>query len=112
MTNRSKKTYHRAVIAMAVLSSGTAMAAIFPSCETIATTVNPCGTIFGFCSPSDVDLMFGSVPDFDIDPTCTVPLFGVNNPQGGGGGGGAGGQNLGICSTTPIFPFTPGPRPE
>jgi hypothetical protein len=101
--------------AIAVLSAGS-VAAIFPSCETIATSLNPCGSVFGFCEPNDVVRMFGSIPDYDIDPTCTLPLFGVEsgNQQGGGGGGGGGGgqQNLGTCTTTPVYPFTPGPRPE
>ena len=83
--------------------------AIFPSCETIVTTVNPCGTIFGFCDPTDIDRIFADFPDFDLDPTCSIPFFGLD--AGGQQGGGGGQQNLGTCSPAPIFPFTPGPRP-
>ena len=80
--------------------------ALFPSCKTVATTVNPCGSIFGFCDPTDVDRLFADIPDYDLDPTCTIPYYGLD-----AGGGGAGGQGLGQCSTTPVYPYTPGPRP-
>ncbi len=100
----------RLLIALAVLASGQLMA-LLPSCETAVTTLNPCGSIFGFCDPTDIDRMFGSVPDFNLDPSCTIPFYGVDNPQGGGGGGGGGAQ-LGVCATSPVYPFTPGPRPD
>ena len=82
--------------------------ALFPSCETVATTVNPCGSIFGFCDPTDVDRLFADIPDWDLDPSCSVPYYGLD----GGGVGGGGAQGLGVCSPTPVYPFTPGPRPE
>ena len=83
--------------------------ALFPSCETVATTVNPCGSIFGFCDPTDVDRLFADIPDWDLDPSCSIPYYGLDATGAGGGGGG---QGLGVCSPTPIYPFTPGPRPE
>lgn len=75
---------------------------LFPSCERILTTVNPCGTIFGFCSPSDLDALFTTIPDYDYDPTCTVPGYGWNvvgdNPNG--------------CAGGLIYPTTNGERPR
>jgi hypothetical protein len=83
--------------------------ALLPSCETALTTLNPCGSIFGFCEPTDIDLMFAEVPDFDLDPSCTIPYYGTYGETGAGGGGG--GAALGNCATTPVYPFTPGSRP-
>jgi hypothetical protein len=60
-----------------------------PSCEGLLTTFNPCGNILAFCSEEDIDLLFADIPDFDLDPTCTIP-FG--------------------CGNGPILP-NPGPRP-
>ncbi len=83
--------------------------AIFPSCKTAATVLNPCGSVLGFCDPTDITQLFGDVPNFEDDPSCSIPFFGLAGDQGGGGGGG--GQNVGTCSTVPIYPFTPGARP-
>ena len=74
----------------------------------VAAVVHPCGTIFGFCEPTDIDRMFADIPDYDLDPSCTIPYYGLD--AGGAAGGGA--QGLGACSTTPVYPFTPGARPE
>ncbi len=64
-----------------------------PSCKTVLTTFNPCGNILGFCSEEDIDLLFATIPDFDLDPTCTIPF--ATGPG---------------CAGGPIFP-NPGPRP-
>lgn len=111
MTSTTKSKVWRGIIGLAVVAGGGMSAAIFPSCETIATTVNPCGTIFGFCQPTDVDLLFADIPDFDLDPTCTLPLFDPNIIGQGGGGGGVG-QQLGTCAGASVYPYTPGPRPD
>lgn len=63
--------------------------------------MNPCGSIFGFCDPIDVDLMFADIPDYDLDPTCSIPYYGVTNPA-----------FAGTCSTAVTYPYTPGPRPD
>lgn len=84
---------------LAALTAGAAFQ--IPSCEGVLTTFNPCGTVFGFCNGRDIDLLFASVPDFDLDPSCTIPYFGVNNPGVAGG-----------CATVEIYPNTPGQRPE
>lgn len=63
-----------------------------PSCETVLTTANPCGTVFAFCDPYEIEQIFADLPDFEADPTCTIPFFGYdpsnNNPNG--------------CATNPI----------
>lgn len=95
-TNKRKRSIGWA--ALAAMSTGAVMQ--IPSCEGVLTTVNPCGTVFAFCNARDIDALFGSVPDFYLDPTCTIPFFGVNNPEAAGD-----------CATIEIYPTTPGPRP-
>jgi len=52
----------------------------------IGRNFNPCGTILD-CDPVEWDLMFHSYPDWDIDPTCTIPGFcGGQWPPSEGGG--------------------------
>jgi hypothetical protein len=83
-----------------VLAAGGIATAILPSCETTLTTFNPCGSVFAFCEPYEVDRIFAGVPDFYYDPSCTIPFFGLDpaNPAG-------------ECSTTETF-ITPGQRPD
>ena len=60
----------------------------------IGKNINPCGTIID-CDPVEWDLMFNSYPDWNLDPTCTIPgLCGGDWPpssanQGGTTTGGA-----------------------
>jgi hypothetical protein len=87
--------------AMALLvATGAVLPGIFPSCETTLTTLNPCGTIFAFCEPEDVYRIFADVPDFDYDPSCTIPFYGLDEEN-----------DAGDCSTTPVFDI-PGATPE
>jgi hypothetical protein len=81
------------VAAVAAIAVGGVVLAVFPSCQTVLTTFNPCGTIFAWCEPGDVYTLFSeAVPDYYLDPTCTIPFQ---------------------CDLTePIWPHTPGPRPE
>jgi hypothetical protein len=62
---------------------------------TIARNFNPCGTVLD-CDPVEWDFMFHAFPDWDIDPTCTIPGLcgGQWPPQTGSGGAvnGGGGQ--------------------
>ena len=52
----------------------------------VARNVNPCGTIVD-CDPVEWDLMFHDFPDWDLDPTCTIPgLCGGQWPPSSGGG--------------------------
>ncbi|MCZ6682604.1 MAG: hypothetical protein O7B26_05415 [Planctomycetota bacterium] len=64
-------------------------------CTNLILGVTPCGTVFTFCSPADIaNLIFPllELPDFDADPSCTIPLGcgdgGVLPPLDGGPGGG------------------------
>ena len=100
MQRSTKIRRPRLIIALAVLVCGQVLA-LLPSCETALTTVNPCGSIFGFCDPIDMDLMFADIPDYDLDPTCSIPYYGVTNPATAGG-----------CATSVTYPYTPGSRPD
>jgi hypothetical protein len=53
--------------------------------EKLANNVNPCGTILN-CDPVEYDLLTTDFPDWDIDPTCTIPgQCGGTWPVNGGG---------------------------
>ena len=65
---------------------------LIPSCKDFLTVFNPCGNILAFCSEEDLDLLFATIPDFALDPTCTIPFA-----TGGG------------CAGGPILP-NPGPN--
>ncbi len=77
----------------AVLGGGVTFG-ILPSCETALTTVNPCGTVFSFCNPYEIDQLFAGVPDFEADPTCVIPFFGFDPDNAAIANG---------CSASPIF---------
>ncbi|MBI4579778.1 MAG: hypothetical protein HY718_08755 [Planctomycetes bacterium] len=40
--------------------------------EVAVRNVNPCGTVFN-CSPVEYDLLTTDYPDWNVDPTCTIP---------------------------------------
>jgi len=100
MSQLTKYRASRIAAAAMVLAAGGIATAILPSCETTLTTLNPCGSVFAFCEPYEVDRIFANVPDFWYDPTCTIPFYGLDPNNAAGG-----------CSTTETFP-TPGPRPD
>jgi len=60
------------------------------ACRELTEIMNPCGTVFSFCSPEDLDFLNRDIPDFENDPTCTI---------------------YGACGDTP-YPPGPGPRPQ
>jgi hypothetical protein len=91
----------RALVGCAILAMGTAFQ--LPSCQGVLTTFNPCGTVFGFCTAEELDALFAPIPDFSLDPTCSIPFFGVNPNTSG---------SAGTCGTVNVFGNTPGPRPE
>jgi len=103
MTLRRGTLARRTLVGLAVLSAGS-LPALLPSCETALTTLNPCGSIFGFCDPEDLDLMFADIPDYDLDPSCSIPYYGITSGDTGSG-------QAGTCATSPVYPFTPGARP-
>ncbi len=91
--NNRGGTIRRALVSMAL--GGTVFQLGFlPSCSSVLSVFNPCGTIFGFCEQEDLDLLLSDgIPNFDLDPTCTIPF-----------------ATGGSCAGGPILP-TPGPRP-
>jgi hypothetical protein len=40
--------------------------------EKVVKNVNPCGTIL-VCDPAEYDLLVNDFPDWELDPTCTIP---------------------------------------
>jgi hypothetical protein len=89
----------RIVAAVAVSVGSGIVFGFLPSCETTLTTLNPCGSIFAFCEPYQVDQIFADTPDFSLDPTCTIPFYGLDPAN-----------DVGDCSTTETFPRTPTPN--
>ncbi len=87
--------------AAAVLSACVFQFGFLPSCEGVLTTLNPGGTILGAVSAEDIDLLFADVPDWEYDPTCSIPGYGFDPNNVG----------TGNCATQPIWPHTPGARP-
>lgn len=107
MTQRPHSLPRRLLLGVALISACGLQFGIIPSCEGLLTTFNPCGTIFGFCEPTDVDLLFTNIPDFTYDPTCTIPGFGFDS----GAAGAVPASSANGCADQPIFPHTPGIRP-
>jgi hypothetical protein len=101
-TMRSRYGSRRVFAGLAVVTTGMTFIGI-PSCEGLLTTVNPCGSVFAFCTAEELDAFFGSIPDFSLDPTCTIPYFGLDPANQGVAGG---------CATVNVFNTTPGPRPQ
>lgn len=115
---RSHKRIRKTIVGLSmVLATGT----VFNNgCINTLASINVCGTLFTFCTPADqINLLFPylEVPDFDADPSCTIPLGcgdgdvftnipdgfpGGDAPeqpqdaQGGGLGGGGGGGGGGV----------------
>ncbi len=102
MSERTQSTGRRLLVAAAVLLAGYTYGCI-PSLEGLLTTFNPGGTILGSVSADDIDQLFVDVPDYEYDPTCTIPGYGFdeNNET----------ATTGTCAGQPIWPSTPGIRP-
>ena len=99
---RARKSAGRRLLAAA----GVLLACVFqfgflPSCEGMLTTFNPGGTILGSVTAEDIDLLFVDIPDYEYDPTCTIPGYGFDPDNLGAGN----------CAPQPVFPSTPGIRP-
>jgi hypothetical protein len=79
--------WFRVVTLVATTSVGGSLLQI--SCaKTIATNVNPCGTVLSatFCDPQQWDLLFADPQDWGRDPTCTIPTLCGEFPAIGEGG--------------------------
>ena len=93
MSSSRKGSWRRVVVSLA-LGGSVLQLGFLPDCTSLLRVFNPCGSILGFCEPEDLDLMLADgIPDFDLDPTCTIPFATGGNCAGG-----------------PIW-LTPGPRP-
>lgn len=110
---RKYKTIKKVAFGLTVLLSGGTV--LDNGCMNTVASINVCGTILTFCTPADqINLLFPylEVPDFQTDPSCTVPLgcgtgdiytdippgmpggeapVQPSDDQGGGLGGGGGG---------------------
>ncbi len=60
------------------------------ACADLTAFLNPCGTLLANCTAEELDTLRFSVPDFQNDPSCTIP---------------------GACGDFP-FGSGPGPRPQ
>lgn len=60
------------VMAAAILTA-TVFQSLGGACEYALTRFDPCGTILANCQPGTFDLLFSDVPNFTLDPTCTIP---------------------------------------
>lgn len=78
---RSKNHRLTRLFMLAATSFGaTIYVSLGSACEWATTRFDPCGTLFGNCSPGTFDLAFADVPDLGLDPTCTIP--GACDPPG------------------------------
>lgn len=67
----------------------------------VANNINPCGTILN-CNAFQYDIMMhGAYPDWNVDPSCTIPglCSGLPFPYGGGGGTTSGTGTTGTTTT-------------
>lgn len=83
----------RMVVGLAVLTTGITYLNI-PSCQGLLTTVNPCGTVFSFCTAEELAATLSNTPNYNLDPTCSIPFFGVNQGTAG---------VAGTCGTVNVF---------
>ena len=104
MFRRNKSASKRLLAAAAVLSTCVFQFGFLPSCEGVLTTFNPGGTILGSVTAEDIDLLFTGIPEWDYDPTCTIPGFGFDP-------GGAGAVPSGDCADQPVYHNQPGIGP-
>ncbi len=56
------------------------------ACRGLTEFFNPCGTVFAFCAAEDVDFLNRTIPDFEDDPSCTIPFACGDLPFGSGPG--------------------------
>ena len=61
------------VVTAAVLLTGTLFFSLGGACEVATQYFDPCGTILANCTPGSFQLQFADVPDWNVDPGCTIP---------------------------------------
>lgn len=95
MNKTTRGFFGRARAATLLLLSGTMTFQFgIGACTELSQFLNPCGTVFpdDICTVQDLERLSGPIPDFQNDPTCTIPY---------------------LCSDDPPFgTFGPGPRPS
>ena len=90
-----KSLARRTWTTLAIVAAGAAVFGI-PSCQGMLTTFNPCGTVFDFCEPYEIDALFADTSDYTLDPTCSIAYFGVYSED-----------DAGDCSTSVLYLNTP-----
>lgn len=78
-----------AKLAAMLLSGGITFQYGIGVCRDLTWYANPCGNVFAFCTEEELDRLNNPIPDYENDPSCTIP---------------------GACGEQP-FPTGPGPRP-
>ena len=95
MNKTNRGFFRRARAGTLLLLSGAMMFQFgIGACSGLAQFLNPCETVFpaDVCTVQDFERLNGPIPDFQNDPTCTIPF---------------------LCSPDPPFgTFGPGPRPS
>lgn len=76
----SRKSGFARILWAALAGTGALFISLGSACEWTTKRFDPCGTLFANCNPGDFDLAFASVPDYLVDPTCTIP--GACDPPG------------------------------
>ncbi len=72
---RKYKSIRKIALGLTVLLSGGTV--LDNGCFNTLASINVCGTILTFCTPADqINMLFPylEVPDFQTDPSCTIPL--------------------------------------
>ncbi len=89
---RRHRIIKKAMLSAAVVLAGGSV--LGSGCINTLASINLCGTVFTFCTPVDqLNLLYPllEVPDYDADPSCTIPLgcgdSDVLPPLEGGPGG-------------------------
>ncbi|KAB2940353.1 MAG: hypothetical protein KJ057_03250 [Phycisphaerae bacterium] len=70
-----RASMRRSWLAGLMVAGGSTVLAWSPSCEGLLTRFNPCSTVLGFCDANDIDLLFTDIPNYELDPTCTIPYL-------------------------------------
>lgn len=95
MNKKNRGFFSRARAGTLLLVSGTMTFQFgIGACRELTQFLNPCETVFPgtICNEEDLDRLNGTIPDYQNDPTCTIPY---------------------ACSDDPPFgSFGPGPRPS
>jgi hypothetical protein len=74
------RLYQRLIqISLATMTGLTLSLSCSGAAEKVTHTINPCGVVLN-CNPEEYDLLTTDFPNWNIDPTCTVPGQCSGNP--------------------------------